>query len=268
MNREQSAMLRATPGRILQEEFLDGFHISQAELAKRTGIPRSAVNEIIHGKRSISTETAFALGFFFNMDPHFWINLQTQYDMRRVQFEKAAAIRARVADEYGLELKDEELARVQTYFANREKDQFGLASLIGPILSRTAHLGWTTDGHTGEDVPLAIFHPHGYRLNGVVQNTAVAWYIDDIMNLKLREWNQVLYLPALAAFAAKGAVVAVEDSTPGNKVLVVRKGRQVLRLPANKNEADLDGRAISLRSLVVYNGKAFFVPAEALALIK
>jgi addiction module HigA family antidote len=96
MNREQSAMLRATPGRILQEEFLDDFHISQAELAKRTGIPRSAVNEIIHGKRSISTETAFALGFFFNMDPHFWINLQTQYDMRRVQFEKAAAIRARV----------------------------------------------------------------------------------------------------------------------------------------------------------------------------
>lgn len=180
----------------------------------------------------------------------------------------AAAIHARVASEYGVELNDEELERVQAYFANRHKDQFGLASLIGPILSRAAYLGWTTDGHTGEDVPLAIFHPHGYRLNGVVQNMAVAWYIDEIMNLKLREWNQVLYLPAMAAFAAKGAMITIEESTPGNKVLVVRKGRQVLHLPANKNEADLDGRTITLRSLVVYNGKAFFVPAEALALIK
>jgi addiction module HigA family antidote len=96
MNPESSAMLRATPGRILQQEFLDGFKLSQAELAKRTGIPRSAVNEIIKGKRSISTETAFALGFFFNMDPQFWINLQSQYDIRRVRLEKSAAIRARV----------------------------------------------------------------------------------------------------------------------------------------------------------------------------
>jgi transcriptional regulator with XRE-family HTH domain len=56
MNPETSAMLRVTPSRILQEEFLDGFKLSQAELAKRTGIPRSAINEIIKGKRSISAD--------------------------------------------------------------------------------------------------------------------------------------------------------------------------------------------------------------------
>jgi alkaline phosphatase len=180
----------------------------------------------------------------------------------------AEAISVLVRREYGLELNQEDMALVQAYFSRRRHNQFGLAAIIGPILSRDAYLGWTTDGHTGEDVPLAIFHPRGYRLNGVVQNTAVAWYIDEIMNLKLREWNQALYLPAMAAFAAKGAVMTVEEPTPGNKVLVVRKGRQVLHLPANKNEADLDGRPITLRSLVVDNGKAFFVPAEALALIK
>src|ERR1035437_1804140 len=96
MNREQKAILASTPGRILKVEFLDGFHLTQMELAKRTGIPRSTINEIIKGKRPISAETAFALGTFFNMDPQFWINLQSRYDMRRVEIEKSAQILARV----------------------------------------------------------------------------------------------------------------------------------------------------------------------------
>jgi addiction module HigA family antidote len=96
MNREQKAILASTPGHILKQEFLDAFGISQAELSKRTGIPRSTVNEIIKGKRPIHAETAFALGLFFRMEPQFWINLQSRYDMRRVEFGKAAEIRARV----------------------------------------------------------------------------------------------------------------------------------------------------------------------------
>jgi alkaline phosphatase len=179
-----------------------------------------------------------------------------------------AAMGAMIRSEYGLELSAEELALVQGYFAKRHEDQYGLAAIIGPIFSRAAHLGWTTDGHTGEDVPLSIFHPRGYRLSGIVQNTAIAWYIDEILNLKLAEWNQSLYLSAAKAFAEKGAVATVEEAQPGNRVLVVRKGKQVLRLPANKNQADLNGRAVALRSLVVYNGKAFFVPREALDLIR
>jgi addiction module HigA family antidote len=90
------AILRATPGCILKEEFLDGFGLSQAELSERTGIPRSTVNEIIKGKRPISAETAIALGAFFGMSPQFWANLQSQHDLRRVELEKAPAIRARV----------------------------------------------------------------------------------------------------------------------------------------------------------------------------
>ncbi|MCW1885381.1 HigA family addiction module antitoxin [Luteolibacter flavescens] len=89
-------ILRATPGRILKEEFLDGFGLSQAELSERTGIPRSTLNEIIKGKRPIHAETAFALGTFFGMNPQFWANLQSQYDLHRVELEKATEIRARV----------------------------------------------------------------------------------------------------------------------------------------------------------------------------
>jgi len=178
------------------------------------------------------------------------------------------AIRARVGSEYGVDLDPQDLTRVHGYFARRRPDQFGLAAIIGPLLSRSAHLGWTTDGHTGEDVPLAIFHPHGYRLSGVVQNTAIAWYIDEILDLELAEWNKSLYLPAEKMFAARGAVAAVEEASPGNLVLTVSKGGQILRLPANTNRVDVNGRTVLLRSLIVHNGAAFFVPREALDLIR
>ncbi len=92
----QPAILRSTPGRILKEEFLDGFGLTQAELAERTGISGSTINEILKGKRPISAETAFALGTFFGMSPQFWANLQSQHDLRHVEVEKAAIIRARV----------------------------------------------------------------------------------------------------------------------------------------------------------------------------
>jgi alkaline phosphatase len=180
----------------------------------------------------------------------------------------AVAVSSLISREYGLRLGADELATVQAYFASRHEGQYGLAAIIGPILSRSAFLGWTTDGHTGEDVPLAIFHPRGQRLTGVVQNTAIAWYIDEILNLELGKWNKILYLSALKAFAEKGAKTTIEETSPGNLVLVVRKGEQILRLPANKNQADLNGKTVLLRTLIVYNGKTFFVPRAVLDLIK
>ena len=96
MTAEQKAILSSTPGRILAEEFLKEFGISQAELSRCTGIARSTVNEIVRGKRPIQAEVAYALGLFFSMDPLFWINLQNRHDMRRVEFGNAREIRARV----------------------------------------------------------------------------------------------------------------------------------------------------------------------------
>jgi addiction module HigA family antidote len=96
MTREQKAILSATPGLLLKEEFLDAHDLSQSELSRRTGIPRSTINEIVKGKRAINAEVAYTLGTFFGMDPQFWINLQSRYDLRVVQFQRATAIRARV----------------------------------------------------------------------------------------------------------------------------------------------------------------------------
>ena len=66
------------PGEHLAE-FLEEFHISQYRLAKEISVPPRRVNEIIHGKRSISADTALRLGRFFGTTPEFWMNLQSRY---------------------------------------------------------------------------------------------------------------------------------------------------------------------------------------------
>ncbi len=69
------------PGEILMEEFLEPMEISQYRLAKNISVPPRRINEIVHGKRSITADTALRLGRFFGMSPQFWLNLQTRYDL-------------------------------------------------------------------------------------------------------------------------------------------------------------------------------------------
>jgi addiction module HigA family antidote len=69
------------PGEILLEEFLKPMGISQYRLAKATSVPARRINEIVHGKRSITADTALRLSKFFGMSDRFWMNLQTRYDL-------------------------------------------------------------------------------------------------------------------------------------------------------------------------------------------
>jgi addiction module HigA family antidote len=69
------------PGEILVKEFLEPLGISQYRLAKDIGVTPRRINEIVHGRRAISADTALRLGKFFNMEAQFWMNLQSRYDM-------------------------------------------------------------------------------------------------------------------------------------------------------------------------------------------
>ena len=69
------------PGEILLEEFLKPMGISQYRLAKDISVPPRRINEIVHGKRSISADTALRLGRFFGISPQFWLNLQNRFDL-------------------------------------------------------------------------------------------------------------------------------------------------------------------------------------------
>ncbi len=73
------------PGVILMEDFLEPMGISQYRLAKDISVPPRRINEIVHGKRSITADTALRLGRFFNMSPQFWLNHQSHYDLEMAE---------------------------------------------------------------------------------------------------------------------------------------------------------------------------------------
>jgi len=69
------------PGEILTEEFLKPLGITQYKLAKDINVPARRINEIVHGKRSITPDTALRLSRYFNLSERFWLNLQARYDL-------------------------------------------------------------------------------------------------------------------------------------------------------------------------------------------
>jgi len=69
------------PGEILLDEFLKPLNISQYRLAKDISVPARRINEIIHGKRSVSVDTALRLSRYFGLSERFWLNLQARYDI-------------------------------------------------------------------------------------------------------------------------------------------------------------------------------------------
>ncbi len=83
------------PGEILMEDFIEGFGITQNKLAVSIGVPPRRINEIVHGKRGITADTAIRLARYFGTSEELWMNLQSNYELRlarRVLHDKIAAI--------------------------------------------------------------------------------------------------------------------------------------------------------------------------------
>jgi len=73
------------PGEVLSEEFLTPMEISQYRLAKDISVPARRINEIVHGTRSITADTALRLGRYFGTSAQFWLNLQNHFDLETQQ---------------------------------------------------------------------------------------------------------------------------------------------------------------------------------------
>jgi len=90
------------PGEILLEEFLKPLGITQYRVAKDISVPPRRINEIVHGKRSITADTALRLARYFGTSERFWLNLQAHYDLEvekdrlgdRLQKEVAVLVKA------------------------------------------------------------------------------------------------------------------------------------------------------------------------------
>jgi antitoxin HigA-1 len=77
------------PGEILQLEFLEPLDITPYRLSKDIGVAQTRISEILLAKRSITADTALRLSRYFGNSAQFWLNLQTQYDLRQAQEENA-----------------------------------------------------------------------------------------------------------------------------------------------------------------------------------
>lgn len=86
------------PGQILLEDFMKPLGITARQLAADIDVPPSRISELVNGHRPITADTALRLGLFFSMEPRFWLNLQTEYDMRIAArtLEAKIALRIRV----------------------------------------------------------------------------------------------------------------------------------------------------------------------------
>jgi antitoxin HigA-1 len=77
----ETVMPPVHPGEILYEEFLAPLSLSQYQLAKEISVPAHRINEIVHGQRRITADTALRLARFFGTSDRFWLNLQTRFDL-------------------------------------------------------------------------------------------------------------------------------------------------------------------------------------------
>jgi addiction module HigA family antidote len=84
------------PGEVLLEEFLQPMRISQYRLAKDISVPQRRISEITQGKRGITPDTALRLNRFFGMEPQFWLNLQSRYDLLCAEAELDDRLRQEV----------------------------------------------------------------------------------------------------------------------------------------------------------------------------
>jgi addiction module HigA family antidote len=84
------------PGEVLLEEFLKPLGLSQNRLALDIRVPARRINEIVHGKRRVTPDTALRLARYFNMSPQFWLGLQMDYDLDIAEDELAERIKREV----------------------------------------------------------------------------------------------------------------------------------------------------------------------------
>ena len=69
------------PGEILKDELAE-FGVTPTEFARQIDVPANRVSQIVAGKRSVTGDSALRFGHWFGVEPHFWLNLQSQYDLR------------------------------------------------------------------------------------------------------------------------------------------------------------------------------------------
>ncbi|KXY44457.1 alkaline phosphatase [Bacillus cereus] len=139
---------------------------------------------------------------------------------------------------------------------------------VGPILTKLlanrANIGFTTGGHTGEDVFLYSYGPQ--KPYGLVQNTDIAKIMAKAMGFQLEELSKKLFLDAETSFKQIGATVTIDKKDVRNPVLVVKRNNTEAKLFVNKSIIYIGRKDYELGGIVVESNEKFYVPEKALQL--
>ncbi|NLY46256.1 MAG: alkaline phosphatase [Tissierella sp.] len=166
-----------------------------------------------------------------------------------------------MAEYYGItDLTEDEIEEI------KEAKLSSMNYTVGPMISKRANIGWTTTGHTGEDVVLYIYSPDNDRLTGVVENTDIAHYMAKKLGVSLIETTESLFVPARQAFEDIGADVIWSVPIKHSPVVTVTKDNNILELFIHTNKAAFNGEDVEFDGVIVFNGLKTFVPIEALNL--
>ncbi|MBP2634862.1 MAG: alkaline phosphatase [Firmicutes bacterium] len=174
-----------------------------------------------------------------------------------------SVIRQVMSEYYGIdELTADEVKAIQT------AKKGTLSAVVGPMLSKRSVIGWTTTGHTGEDVFLYAYGPN--HPVGIIENTDLARISAKALGFDLKEVDSKLFAEAAQAFSSIGASVRVDDADKENKVLIVSKGFKRAEIPISKNVIKINGKSYEMKGIAVWeprNGKVY-LPQQAVELVK
>ena len=167
-----------------------------------------------------------------------------------------------------IDLTDDELESLLTSknykmgVNNEDAKTPSLQSNILKVLNSKMCFGFTTGGHTGEEVLLAAYHPEGTLPMGHLKNTDINDYLFKVSGLKtpLAEMTQQIFAKHTDVFA--DMTYSIEGKDSDIPVLMVKKGDRVLKVPAFSSVATLDGKAFDLGSVTVYidRNDTFYLP--------
>lgn len=143
-----------------------------------------------------------------------------------------------------------------------------LSRVLGPMLSKRSALGWTTGGHTGEDVFLYAYGPG--KPSGLIDNTDVAKYAAAALGLDLAKAQKQLFMDITAALSdVEGVDAELNVDDAANPVLVITKGAGKVEMPVSKNLIIVNGKTTEMGGLTILskNGTVY-VPQQAIDIIK
>ena len=173
-----------------------------------------------------------------------------------------------VAALYGLDdLTKDELTTLKS-----AKD---LGNEMVKMLANRANIGFTTGGHTGEDVFLYSFGPS--KVSGLVENTDLAHAMAKFMDFNLDKLTKELYIPATNSLNAKGFKSTIDKTDVENPKLIAKKDQLTVTIPVNKNiimveqvskKGDVSTKTHSFDTINVYNGTDFYISEKVLKTIQ